>query len=252
MSSTKARTGTGAPPQLPPRRRVAGARRRTPDERVITLPDRPDLIPADIPAGPTQAEPTGAQPEVLSSVDTPPEPITEPLGKPITDTQPTGVRRRRPPLVPALLATCLAAVLAACVLAGVTTRQDRADVAAGTAALAAARSSAGTILSYDYRHLPADFAAASALTTGSFRADYQATTAKAVGQLAAQTKAVVVAKVAAAGVVSSSADRATVLLFVDQTTTSNRLDSAKVDQVRVQLTMTKVRGHWLVSALTAL
>ena len=101
--------------------------------------------------------------------------------------------------------------------------------------MAAARTSAATILSYDYRHLDADFAAASALTTGSFRTDYQATTAKAVRQLATQTKAVVSAKVAAAGVVSSSADRATVLLFVNQTTTSNRLDSAKVDQVRVQM-----------------
>jgi Mce-associated membrane protein len=229
---------------------VAGARRRSADERVVTLPDAPELTELTELTDSTQRPAVAARPEVLSSADTPLEPITEPIARPTAER--TGVRRRRPPLVPALLATCLAAVLAACVLAGVTTRQDRADVVAGTAALAAARSSAGTILSYDYRHLPADFAAASALTTGSFRADYQATTAKAVSQLAAQTKAVVVAKVAAAGVVSSSADRATVLLFVDQTTTSNRLDSAKVDQVRVQLTMTKVRGHWLVSALTAL
>jgi hypothetical protein len=44
----------------------------------------------------------------------------------------------------------------------------------------------------------------------------------------------------------------TVLLFVDQTTTSNRLNGPKVDQNRVQLVMQKVGSHWLVSGLKAL
>ncbi len=144
------------------------------------------------------------------------------------------------------------AVLAAGALAAVTTRQDGNDVTAGDSALATARTSAVRILSYDYRHLDSDFGAATALTTGAFRTDYRATTAKAVAQLATQTKAVVTAKVAAGGVVTSTASRATVLLFVDQTTTSNRLAAPKVDQGRVELTLQRVHGRWLVSALKSL
>lgn len=160
--------------------------------------------------------------------------------------------RLRPRTITAVLTVCLVAVLAACALVGLNTRRDRADATAGNGALAAARTSAVKILSYDYRHLDADFAQATALTTGSFRTQYQATTAKAVKDLALRTKAVVTASVAAGGVVSSSADEVTVLLFVNQSTTSNRLDSAKVDLNRVQLTMTRTDGHWLVSALSAL
>jgi Mce-associated membrane protein len=159
---------------------------------------------------------------------------------------------RRPGWIVAALATSLVAVLAACVLASVTTRSQQADVRAGDTALAAARTDTARILSYDYRHLDADFAAATATTTGSFRTDYQTTTAKAVKALATQTKAVVIAKVVAGGLVSSSSDHATLLLFVDQTTTSNRLSSAKTDLNRVQVSMTRSGGQWLVSALKAL
>ena len=147
---------------------------------------------------------------------------------------------------------CLVALLVASALSVTMSRRGRADVAAGDAALAVARTSAATILSYDYQHLDSDFAAATALTTGGLRTDYQATTSKAVAQLATQTHAVVSAKVVAGGVVSSSTTRVTVLLFLDQTTTSNRLSGPKVDENRVQLTLQKVGSHWLVSAIKAL
>lgn len=161
-------------------------------------------------------------------------------------------QRSRSWVVTAGLAACLVAVLLAAALCAVTVRGDRADVAGGSSALTAARTSAVTILSYDYRHLDADFAAATALTTGSLRTDYQATTSKAVAQLAAQTHAVVSAKVVAGGVVASTSTTATVLLFVDQTTTSNRLSAPQTDQNRVELTMRRSGRHWLVSGLKAL
>jgi Mce-associated membrane protein len=277
MTPIKARAALAAAATTPPapRRRVAGARRRPGGDTVIELPDTalpdtalpdtalpdtdrrgpgrdaepepepepvPDLVETDI----SQAVLAPSQSEILSSTDAPADVPGE------DDTKSRPRRRRTPAVVPAVLSFCLVAVLAACLLAALTTRHDRDEVAAGDAAVAAARTSAATILSYDYRHLDSDFAAATALTTGSFRSDYQATTTKAVSQLATQTKAVVVAKVAAVGVVSSSTDRATLLLFVDQTTTSNRLSSAKTDLVRVQMTMSRVGGRWLVSSLKAL
>jgi Mce-associated membrane protein len=159
---------------------------------------------------------------------------------------------RRPRPLTVALTICLVAVLLAAAVCATTVRRDRTNVAAGNAALAAARTSAVTILSYDYRHLDADFAAATALTTGSLRTDYQATTSKAVAQLAAQTHAVVSAKVMAGGVVRSTSTTATVLLFVDQTTTSNRLSTAQTDQNRVELTLHRSGTHWLVSGLKAL
>jgi Mce-associated membrane protein len=158
----------------------------------------------------------------------------------------------RPRLLTVALTICLVVVLLAAAVCATTVRRDRTNVAAGNSALAAARTSAVTILSYDYRHLDADFAGATALTTGSLRTDYQATTSKAVAQLAAQTHAVVSAKVVAGGVVRSTSTTATVLLFVDQTTTSNRLSSAQTDQNRVELTLHKSGTRWLVSGLKAL
>jgi Mce-associated membrane protein len=197
----------------------------------------------------------GGRPEILSSDDPHYPAGIENLADPDSDrtglAPVTRVVRRRPRLVVSALAICLAAVLAACVVVGLATRREQADVAGGNAALSAARASATVILSYDFRHLDADFARAAALTTGSFRTDYQATTGDAVAKLATQTQAVVVAQVMAGGVVSSTSERATVLLFVNQTTTSNRLDAAKVDRNRVELTMQKVGSHWLVSGLKA-
>ena len=228
-NATPSAASTGAKSAGAARRRIAGDRRRT-----IDLTDRA---------------------EVLSSRDVPvavPGKEADEQPAPARDAAADAGVRRRPGWVAIALAVCLVAVLAACLLAAVTTRADRADIRAGDSALAAARNSAATILSYDYRHLDTDFAQAAALTTGSFRTDYQATTAKAVKQLATQTQAVVVAKVVAGGVVSSTADRATVLLFVNQTTTSNRLSAAKTDLNRVQLTMTRSGSRWLVSGLKAL
>jgi Mce-associated membrane protein len=240
------------------RRKIAGDRsrpRRAPaDGPVIDLdaptthaaPEQTEPVPTD---QPDQSE---TAPHATSEPETKPQAASESEPQAETETEPTAVRRRRPALVTVALSMSLVAVLAACALAGLTTRRDSSDAAAGTAALGAATKSAALILSYDYNHLDSDFASAAALTTGSFRTDYLATTSKAVASLATQTHAVVVAKVAAGGVVSSTTSQATVLLFVDQTTTSNRLSAPQTDLNRVELTMRKVHGHWLVSALTAL
>jgi Mce-associated membrane protein len=132
--------------------------------------------------------------------------------------------------------------------------QQRADDVqrARAQAVGAARSAAATLLAYDYRHLDRDFAAGRALTTGAFAGQYAKTTHDAVAQVATQTKATVKAEVAAASVVTASADQVTVLMFVNQTTTSNRLERPQVDQNRVELTMRRVRGHWLVAQVRGL
>ena len=69
---------------------------------------------------------------------------------------------------------------------------------------------------------------------------------------ATEVRAVVKADVAASSVVRADQNRVVVLLFVNQTTTSTRLDAPKVDLNRVRLTMDRVDGRWLVSKVVAL
>jgi Mce-associated membrane protein len=131
---------------------------------------------------------------------------------------------------------------------------------ARTAAMAAAEKAAPVIFSYDYRHLDQDFAKAEALLTGSFRDQYAKTTQTVVKPTALQYQGVVQAVVAkpanggapAVSVVSASPDQVVVLAFIDQSTTSTRVNGTQVDQNRVLLTLTNTPKGWLVSGVDAL
>jgi Mce-associated membrane protein len=262
MTATRS---TGGPPvstppsSRPARRRVAGQR----------PPGRPDDVPP--PTGAT-AQPPVEDAAVDSAVDSAakaatPAPVEdEPVRTPVVH-QPVahepvrtpvvhepGERQRRPVGTPVLAAL---AVLTVLVLAGVgvlvgAQRHQAAQDAAGAQALAVARTAAVTLLSYDHRHLGADFAAGAALTAPPFRDQYARTTSQAVQQVATQTQATVVAQVAAAGVQQAGRDQVTVLLFVNQTTTSNRLQRPQVDQNRVEMTLVRSGGRWLVSQVRGL
>jgi Mce-associated membrane protein len=155
----------------------------------------------------------------------------------------------------ALLAGLLVIALAALSAFGLVAYRVRAGAALETArdqASAAAQHDAVAILSYDYRHLDANFAAARKTLTGSFARDYRATTSSLVRPGAQQYHVVVKAEVAANSVVSATATKVVVLLFVNQTTTSTRLTGPRVDLNRVRLTLVKVDGNWLVNNVVAL
>jgi Mce-associated membrane protein len=154
-------------------------------------------------------------------------------------------------LLAGLLALTLTALAAFGLLAYRVRAGDQVEAARGQA-VAAAQDHAVTILSYDYRHLDADFAAARRTLTGSFAKDYKVTTTTLVRPGAEQYHVVVKAEVAAASVVTAKADQVVVLLFVNQTTTSTRLDGPRVDLNRVRLTLVKVDGRWLVNKVVAL
>lgn len=153
-----------------------------------------------------------------------------------------------------LLAACVVAVALAVSAAALLLKARTADRAesARTEAVAAAESRAVDLLGYDYRHLDRDFARAKAGLTGSFRGDYAETTESVVRPTAEKVHAVVTAEVAASSVVSSSQNRVVVLLFVNQTTTSTRVQGPQVDLNRVRMTMDRVGGDWKVSKVTAL
>jgi Mce-associated membrane protein len=180
-----------------------------------------------------------------------PETRTEPSArKQRGEPRPRPSGRRRATVAIVLGVTVV--LVATAVLLGYRVRQDARAEDARSAALAAGQASAADILSYDHRTLDRDFARARDAITGSFADDYAATTEKVVRPSAEKYKASVKAEVAAASVVSASADRATILLFVNQTTTSTRLDAPKVDLNRVRMDLVSVGGEWKVSDIDAL
>ncbi|MET9018641.1 hypothetical protein ABZV93_01535 [Actinopolymorpha sp. NPDC004070] len=159
-------------------------------------------------------------------------------------------RRRTWPV--AVLAGAVTLVLAATAVLGYRAKvADEVD-SARTGASGAARTAAQVVLGYDYRHLDADFGRSLALLTGGFRDKYTQTATSLVRPTAAQTHAVVVAEVRSVSVVSATPDRVVTLLFVNQTTTSNRTAEPRTDLNRVRMTMRRVGDRWLVSEMKGL
>ncbi|MEV8018260.1 hypothetical protein AB0O76_18370 [Streptomyces sp. NPDC086554] len=170
---------------------------------------------------------------------------------------PRGRRRAR---LSAVLALLTVAGLVAVAVLGWQYRDGRQVEAARAQALAAAQQAAPLVLSYDYRHLDRDFAAARARLTGSFRDEYGRTTKAVVAPTAKKYKGVVKASVVtppdggapAASVASASADSAVVVLFVNQVTKSTQVSGSRVDLNRVRMTLTRMTDGWKVSAVDAL
>jgi Mce-associated membrane protein len=119
-------------------------------------------------------------------------------------------------------------------------------------ASAAGRKAAETALSYDYRDLDKSFAAARATMTPEFAAKFDET-AKVAGELATKIKATVKADVREVGVRDGDADRVTLIIFVNQTTTSTiTKGSPRVDLNRTRFTMVRNGDRWLVQEIVGL
>jgi Mce-associated membrane protein len=157
-------------------------------------------------------------------------------------------------LVPVLAVLCLAGLTAVAVL-GWQRHSRQFETQARTDAVSAARVAAADILGYDYRSIDDAIKRARSETTGAFRKQYDETASELLPQ-SKQVKAIVQATVGSAAVMSADRDRVVVLLFVDQATVKQtpgaKTPETRIDQSRVRMTMSHVRGHWLVSELVAL
>lgn len=143
-------------------------------------------------------------------------------------------------------------VLALAAVLGVKAWNGRqAEEARGEAA-AAGRKAAETALSYDYRTLDKSFEAARATMTPEFAAKFD-DTAKVAGELAGKTKATVRAEVREVGVRDGDANRVTLVIFVNQTTTSTITQGKpRVDLNRTRFTMVRNGDQWLVQEIAGL
>ena len=88
--------------------------------------------------------------------------------------------------------------------------------------------------------------------TAKYKKEYGDTFTRLVRPNAAKVKAKVEAEVKASGVVHADPDRVNVLLYVNQTTTSTaNSGEPQVALNRVQLSMVRQDGKWLVDDITS-
>jgi Mce-associated membrane protein len=267
MSDTT-RSNRGAP-----RRRIAGQRRptdrlptdrRTADRRTA---DRRTADPTreEDPAGTTP--PLAAEPEALVDTSADPEvdavaeeqPATAETEQSVTQSDSVVLvvgqdqaPRRLGKLLTVTIAVLLVLTLTAAVVLGIKAWQGREAEQARSQATAAATKAAALVLSYDYRSLDKDFSAARATLTPQFAADFDQTT-KVVAEQAKKTKATVKAEVREVGVRDGDADRVTLLVFVNQTTTSTITQGKpRVDLNRARFTMVRNGDRWLVQEIAGL
>lgn len=152
----------------------------------------------------------------------------------------------------------IAAGLAAVMVLGVMTadvvlmnaaQTSRQEAAAQRDALHAARKLVPVLLSYHHTSLAKDLERSRDTTTGTFRGDFDKLVTDIVRPAAASRNVTTSAVVSGAGVISSSADRVTVLVFVTQTSTSSVRKSPVVTGSRVKVVMARAGGRWLIAGL---
>jgi Mce-associated membrane protein len=160
------------------------------------------------------------------------------------------VRRARIsfPLVPALV------ILLVLLLGGLGylwfTRPAKSSVTTAdyVQALQAARSAVVDLTSFDYLTLDDDIAQIRGITTG----DLQDEAVKQLDdnrQTITQSESTVNTEVVAAAVTAADADHATVLLVIQSTQKNNTSDQAQVTKYRIQATLEKHDGRWLLSGI---
>ena len=207
----------------------------------------------DVPAERTLGDEDPAVPEPGSSdtVVLPPAPGADGAAGDASDAAPAG-RRSRAWLPLAALGAVVALLVGGTGYLAWQLRSEARAEEAREQATAAARDAARLLFSYDHETLEQDFEKGLSVTTGEFREQYQRTTSEVVSPVAEQYDAVVVAEVIEAAIVEASADRVTALVFLNQATTSTRVEGQQVDQSRVRMQLVREDGRWLVEGVGAL
>lgn len=146
-----------------------------------------------------------------------------------------------------LVLVCLASlvVLAIAVpkVSAARTRDDQRD-----AILHAARQQAVNFTTLDYRTMDRDLKRVLDGSTGDFRKEFEAGT-KDLKDLVAKNQAVSQGDVLEAGIVTSDADSARVLVVADSTVTNTNSNQPQKRHYRIQMDLVRERSRWLVSDL---
>lgn len=123
--------------------------------------------------------------------------------------------------------------------------------AAAHRAIQTASDGAVAVLSYAPDHVDHDFARAKSYLTGDFLA-YYTKFAEEIAAMALQKRVTQTAKVVRAGVSELHPDSAVVLVFFNQTVTSKEKPEPQTTWSGASVTLTKVKGSWLISKMDPL
>jgi Mce-associated membrane protein len=105
------------------------------------------------------------------------------------------------------------------------------------------------VLTYSHDTLDQDFSAAEAMLTGEFLTYYKQFTSQTVGPTAQQKRLSQTAIAVRSGVETLTSDQAAILVFVNQTTTSQEKPSPTTTSSSVRVGLAKVNGIWLINKL---
>ncbi|KAA0084790.1 twin-arginine translocation pathway signal [Mycolicibacterium sp. P9-64] len=151
-----------------------------------------------------------------------------------------------------LITSCLILTISSAVAAMLYVNQYRSDerttFADGRSVAAAAEGATVALLSYKPESLDADMAAAKAHLTGEFLTYYSQFSDEIAAPAAKQKGIVTTAAVVRSAVADLQPTKASVLLFVNQTTTSRERPEPSQTASSVMVTMTEVAGRWLISS----
>jgi Mce-associated membrane protein len=160
-----------------------------------------------------------------------------------------GARWRRVKVVPVVLLLLLVASggLAAWLYFSQYRPDQQTDVAAAQTAVDAARDGTVALLSYKPDTLDQDFAAAKSHLTGDFLNYYDQFTRQIVSPAAREKAVTTTAQVVRAATSEQHSNSAVVLVFVNQTTISKDRPDPAMAASSVLVSLTKVRGKWLIT-----
>jgi Mce-associated membrane protein len=114
------------------------------------------------------------------------------------------------------------------------------------AAVQAASTGTVKLLSYSPNTLEQDFSAAEAFLTGDFLTYYKQFTSQIVAPAAREKAVTTNATVLRAGVESLTSQKGSILVFVNQSTTSRDKPSPALTSNSVHVSVTKVNRSWLI------
>jgi Mce-associated membrane protein len=129
--------------------------------------------------------------------------------------------------------------------------RDNSITGARTSALATAKSYAVDLASYNYKKLNQDFGKVLAESTPTFKQDFTQDS-NALKSTLTRYDASAQANVIAAGLVSATTSRAVVLVFLNQTVVNTLQKNKPTTESRVELTLLRSGGRWLIDQVTLL
>ncbi len=143
------------------------------------------------------------------------------------------------------LSIALAAALIALAVVWINSSKQRGLDAAEDGALEAARSSAVSMTSYDYRQLDKDYAWVNDGATPGFAKQYKDAN-KPLRGIVEKLQATARGTVSESAATATSTSRVNVLLFIDQKIVNKANKENRSDRSRVIMKMVKRDGEWLV------